>query len=140
MVIVENAVDIRRSPEEVFDYCTDILREPDWNPRTRRVDKLTEGPISLGTRFEGEWIKGNPMVIEYVRFERPTLWASVGRSPRLDATSEGRVSATPDGAHLTIRMDLRPRGLLTLLLPLMRRSMHRREDRNLATIKAILEG
>ncbi len=29
MVIVENAVDIRRSPEEVFDYCTDISREPE---------------------------------------------------------------------------------------------------------------
>ena len=139
MVIVENAVDIRRSPEEVFDYCTDILREPEWNPRTRRVGKLTEGPIGLGTRFEGEWIKGNPMVIEYVRFERPTRWASVGRSTRLDARSEGRVSATRHGTHLTIRMELRPRGLLTLLLPLMRRTMHRREDRNLATIKAILE-
>jgi hypothetical protein len=49
MVIVENAVDIRRSPEEVFDYCTDIMREPEWNPRTRRVQKLTEGPIGLGT-------------------------------------------------------------------------------------------
>jgi hypothetical protein len=104
------------------------------------VAKLTEGPIGLGTRFEGEWIKGSPMVIEYVRFDRPTRWASVGRSPRLDANSEGRVSATRDGAHLTIRMELRPRGLLTLLLPLMRRTMHRREDRNLATIKAILEG
>jgi uncharacterized protein YndB with AHSA1/START domain len=139
-VIVENAVDIRRSPEEVFDYCTDIVREPEWNPRTRRVDKLTEGPIGLGTRFEGEWIKGSPMVIEYVRFERPTRWASVGRSRRIDATSEGRVSATQAGAHLTIRMELRPRGLLTLLLPFMRRTMHRREDRNLAAIKAILEG
>jgi len=32
------------------------------------VEKLTEGPIGPGTRFEGEWIKGNPMVIEYVRF------------------------------------------------------------------------
>jgi uncharacterized protein YndB with AHSA1/START domain len=140
MVIVENTVDIRRSPEEVFDYCTDILREPEWNPRTRRVEKLTQGPVGLGTRFEGEWIKGNPMVIEYVRFERPTQWATTGRSTRLDAKSEGRVSATQDGAHLTVRMELRPRGLLTFLLPLMRRTMHRREDRNLTTIKTILEG
>ncbi|SRR6266545_3997738 len=139
MVIVETPVDIRRSPEQVFDYCTDVLREPEWNPRTRRVQKLTEGPIGLGTRFEGEWIKGNPMVIEYVRFERPTQWASVGHSARLDAKSEGRISASQNGAHLTVRMELRPRGLLAPLLPLMRRTMHRREDRNLTTIKAILE-
>jgi Polyketide cyclase / dehydrase and lipid transport len=140
MVIVENAVDIRRSLEEVFDYCTDIVREPEWNPRTRRVEQLTQGPIGLGTRFEGEWIKGNPMIIEYVHFERPTQWASVGHSTRLDAKSEGRVSATRNGAHLIVRMELQPRGLLILLLPLMRRTMHRREDRNLTTIKAILAG
>jgi hypothetical protein len=140
MVIVENVVDIRRSPEEVFDYCTDILREPEWNPRTRRVEKLTEGPVGLGTRFEGEWIKGSPMVIEYVRFDPPTGWASVGRSTRLEARSEGRVSATEDGARLVVRMDLRPRGLLALVLPIMQRTMHHREGRNLARIKAILEG
>jgi len=140
MVIVESAVDIGRSPEQVFDYCTDIRREPEWNPRTRRVEKLTQGPIGLGTRFEGEWIKGSPMVIEYVRFERPAQWATVGRATRLDAKSEGLVSATRDSAHLIVRMELRPRGLLALLLPLMRRAMLRREDRNLAMIKAILEG
>jgi hypothetical protein len=42
-VIIERAVDIQRSPEEVFDYCTDLGREPEWNPRTRRIDKLPRG-------------------------------------------------------------------------------------------------
>jgi hypothetical protein len=102
-VIVENAVDIRRSAEEVFDYCTDIVRESDWNPRTRRVvAKLTDGPIGLGTRFDGEWIKSDPMVIEYVHFDRPTRWVSVGRSASLDIKSEGEVSATKDGVRLTV--------------------------------------
>jgi hypothetical protein len=32
------------------------------------------------------------------------------------------------------------RGLLALLLPLMRRTMHEREQRNLRKVKAILEG
>jgi hypothetical protein len=40
-VVIEHAVDIQRSPEEVFDYCTDLGREPEWNPRTRRIHKLT---------------------------------------------------------------------------------------------------
>jgi hypothetical protein len=138
-VTLENAAEIARSPEDVFDYLTDISNEVEWNPRTRRVEKLTPGPIGPGTRFGAEWIKGNPTVVEYVRFERPTAWASVARSRRLDANAEGQVSPTAHGSRVVIRTQLRPKGLLAVLLPLMGRTMHKREDRNLASVKAILE-
>jgi hypothetical protein len=138
-VVVEQAADIQRSPDEVFDYCTDLGREPEWNPRTRRIEKLTEGPIGLGTRFEGEWIKGDPMTIEFVRFQRPTTWASVGRSRQLLATSEGQVFATPGGARLVLRMQLQPQGPLRFLMPMLGPIMRRREAGNLRAIKTALE-
>jgi hypothetical protein len=28
--VVENAIEIDARPEAVFDYCTDVLREPEW--------------------------------------------------------------------------------------------------------------
>jgi hypothetical protein len=138
--VVENEAAIRRSPEEVFDYCTDLTREHEWNPKTRRVEKLTGGPIGAGTRFEAEFLKGDPMTVEVVRFERPRAWESVGRSRRLEATTKGLITATQDGARLTMRMELRPRGVPRLLLPLLARYMHRQQRRNLAAIKAMLEG
>jgi hypothetical protein len=103
------------------------------------VENVTAGPIGLGTRYEAEFLKGNPTTIEFVRFEHPVAWASVGRSPRLDAKAEGRVSATEDGAHLVMRMELRPKGTLRLLLPIMGRFMHKQQERNLAAIKEALE-
>jgi len=72
-VTVENAIEIWRSPDDVFDYMADITKEAEWDPRTRRVEKLTPGPIGLGTRFGAEWIKGNPAIPEYVGFERRWL-------------------------------------------------------------------
>jgi hypothetical protein len=39
-----------------------------------------------------------------------------------------------------IRTELRSKGLLALLLPLMCRTMHEREQRNLESVRAILEG
>lgn len=138
-VTVENAVEIARPPEEVFDYLTDLANEAEWNPRTRRVEKLSPGPVGLGTRFGAEWIKGNPTIVEYVRFERPTAWGSIARSRRLDARGEGRISPTARGCRVVVRTHLRPKGLLAVLLPLLRRTMHQREDRNLASVKAILE-
>jgi Polyketide cyclase / dehydrase and lipid transport len=77
--VVENEVEIRRSPEEVFDYTTDLTREHEWNPKTRRVDKLTEGQIGAGTRFEATFLKGDPMTIEVVRLERPRR-VGIGRA------------------------------------------------------------
>jgi len=137
--VIENAVEIALSPEEVFDYCTDLTREPEWNPKAKRVERLTAGPIGLGTRYEAEFLTGDPMTIELVRFERPTVWDATGRSPRLDAKTEGRVSPTDDGARLVIRMELKPKGTLRLLLPVVARYMHRQEERNLAAIKSGLE-
>lgn len=139
-VSIENAIEISRSPEDVFAYLTDITKEIEWNPRTRRVEKLTSGPIALGTRFGAEWIKGNPTIVEYVTFERPTAWTSVARSRRLDANAVGRITPTEHGSRVVIRTELRPKGFLALLLPVMRRTMHAREEENLESVKAILEG
>jgi Polyketide cyclase / dehydrase and lipid transport len=139
LVVVENAVEIARSPDDVFDYCVDLTREPEWNPKAKRVEKVTDGPIGLGTRYEAAFLKGSPMTIELVRFDRPLEWESIGRSPRLDARGEGRVSPTDNGARLLMRMELRPKGTLRLLLPILGRFMHKQEERNLAAIKEALE-
>jgi hypothetical protein len=104
------------------------------------VEKASAGPIGLGTRYEAEFLKGNPTTIEVVRFERPAAWESVGRSRRLDAKNEGRVSALEDGTRLVMRMELQPKGTLGLLLPILGRFMHKQQERNLAAVKEVLEG
>jgi uncharacterized protein YndB with AHSA1/START domain len=140
LAIVENTIDIRSSREDVFDYWVDLTHEPEWNPKAKRVEKVSSGPIGLGTRYEAEFLEGNPTSIEFVRFERPAAWDSVGRSRRLDARSEGRVSALEDGARLLMRMELRPKGTLRLLLPILGRFMHKQQERNLTAIREALEG
>ena len=137
--VVGCAVEIGRSPEDVFDYVTDIGREFEWNPRTKRVAKLTDGPIGAGTRWKGEWVAGDPMFIDYVASDRPTSWRSIGRSRGLVVVSEGRVEAAGDGSRLTLRFELEPHGRLRLIAPLLGRIMRGRERQNVAAIKARLE-
>jgi hypothetical protein len=139
VAIVDCAVEIGRSPESVFDYVTDISREFEWNPRTKRVAKLTEGPVAAGTRWEGEWVAGDPMLIDYVAFDRPTSWRSIGRSRGLVVVSAGRVEPAGDGALLTLRVELEPRGRLRLIAPLLGWIMRRRERKLLGAIKERLE-
>ncbi len=79
------------------------------------------------------------MRIEFVPFDRPDVWETVGQSRRLVASSEGRVSKTPDGTRLHVRIGMEPRGALRLLSPLIGRTLCRRERDNLARIKAVRE-
>ncbi len=137
--MIQCAVDIARSPEDVFDYVTDISREFEWNPRTRRVVKLTDGRVGAGTRREGEWVAGDPMLIDHVAFDCPTSWRSVGRSRDLMVVSEGRVEVVGTGSPLTVRMELEPHGRLRLLAPLIGRIMRGGERRNVVAIKARLD-
>jgi hypothetical protein len=47
--------DIERSPEEVFDYCSDPAHEPEWNIKMKAIERLTEGPVGVGTRYRMEF-------------------------------------------------------------------------------------
>ena len=136
---IEVEVDIRRSPEAVFDYCSDLSHEPEWNPMMKRIEKLTDGPIGVGARYATEFTKGPRMVIEYTQYERPTSWSSVGDSAALKASGGGHVVPTSDGAHLMMHMELEPHGLLKLATPLLRRRLQSMYEGDVNNIKARLE-
>jgi len=42
---------INQSVELVFDYVVDQRNEPAYNPRMLHSEKITDGPIGLGSRF-----------------------------------------------------------------------------------------
>jgi deazaflavin-dependent oxidoreductase (nitroreductase family) len=44
---------IRRAPEDVFDYCSDLRSELQWNPKVKYIEKLTDGPVGVGTPLSG---------------------------------------------------------------------------------------
>jgi uncharacterized protein YndB with AHSA1/START domain len=139
-VVAEAEVDIKRPPEAVFDFCSDPSHEPEWNPMMRRVVKLTDGPVREGARYRTEFVNAPPMVMECIRYERPSAWSLTGDSLALKAAGGGHVAPTPVGTHLVMRMELEPHGLLKLSTPLLRRRMKAMFQRDLNNIKARLEG
>ena len=63
-------MDIRRRPDDAFDYGSDHRHEPEWNPMMKRIEKLTDGPVDAGTRYVAEFATGLPMIMECTRFSR----------------------------------------------------------------------
>jgi hypothetical protein len=140
VAVIEAEADVRRSAEEVFDYASDPAHELEWNIRMKRIEKLTGGPVGVGARYRMEFTQGPPAVSECVRFERPGYWELAGGSKIISSGFSGRVVPKADGSHLLLRMQIRLRGPLRWALPLVRRRMQRELSRDVATIKARLEG
>ena len=139
-VVVQAEVDIKRSPQVVFDFCSDPRHEPEWNPMMKCAVKLTDGPAGEGARYRTEFVDAPPMVMECIRYERPSAWSLTGDSRALKAVGGGRVVPTSAGAHLVMRMELEPHGPLKLATPLLRRRMKSMFQQDLENTKAQLEG
>jgi hypothetical protein len=133
---VENTIEIEARPEAVFDCCTDILHEPERNPKLLEVEKLTTGPIGLATRFRMRFDGMGWSTSENVAFHRPRFWAAKSTSTRLDARFEGEVTPTGRGTRLTVRTQLLPNGVLSLAPPRLQRKLNRRGRRGANSARA----
>jgi hypothetical protein len=139
LAVLEAEADIGRSPEAVFDYCSDPSHEPEWNIKMTGVEQLTDGPIGVGARWRMAFASAPSVLSECVRFERPRVWELVGRSKVMTSGWRGRVLPSGNGARLLLRMELQLHGPLGLATPLLGRRMQPELKRDLATIKANLE-
>jgi hypothetical protein len=82
MTVSENQITVACTPEELFDYWVDLRNELEWNPTAVSMEKVTEGPIGVGTRFLARW-KGAPSATEVtcLEFERPRRWVHDNGGP-----------------------------------------------------------
>ncbi|HEX6760514.1 MAG TPA: SRPBCC family protein [Propionibacteriaceae bacterium] len=119
MVRVNGEILINRPVEQVLDYVADLCNEPIYNPRMLQSEKITEGPIGVGTRFRATSRSGRrttEMLIEVTEFQRPRRLGS-----------------------RTWSWELSPRGALRLLGPLVARLGRRQEQTIWTGLKAQLE-
>ena len=131
---VENSITVNARPDVVFDYITDVRNEPQWN------QKLTPGEIGPGTRFRVRFGRGvGETIIEDITVDRPRSWTAVSHSRLLGVEAEGRVVQVPGGCRLVMRTRLHAKGPLRIATPLLEWWMHRTWDRDLRTVKAVVE-
>ena len=62
MAHIEGETVIERSVEDVFDFVADERNEPRYNPRMLSAEKLSPGPIGVGSQFRAEFASfGRPV-------------------------------------------------------------------------------
>jgi carbon monoxide dehydrogenase subunit G len=70
-----DAIDLPVPIEEAFDFLADLSRTAEWDPGVVEAERLSEGPIGVGSRFRVVVsFLGRTLPIEYrtASYERPT--------------------------------------------------------------------
>jgi hypothetical protein len=140
MSVVENAIDIDRTAEEVFDYCSDMRTEVEWNPAAKTITLITGEPVDKGSRFNGTWSGLGQVSIEIVEYVRPSSWAAQSIDAALPFRVVGTVAPQASGVtRLTMRIEILPHGILKPLAPMIKLMMQRTATANVARIKKAVE-
>jgi uncharacterized protein YndB with AHSA1/START domain len=143
MARIEGELIIDRPVDEVFDFVADERNEPRYNPRIRRVEKLSPGPIGPRTRFQAEAAalgRTVGMTIEYTIYERPRRLASSIHMATADIVGTLRFDPVPGGTRMGWSWEMRLRRLYKLLTPIIAGEGRRQERANWAGLKRFLEG
>jgi uncharacterized protein YndB with AHSA1/START domain len=138
MAVISNSVTIRCTPEEAFDYLSDNRNELEWNPGVVSIEKITDGPVGLGTRYKAKWKSSPHVVVEIIEYERPHRWAGRNGGP-IEVFVRCRLEKVADGTKLFVDFEAVPHGWFKLIFPLFLTRIRKEERANMGYIRETLE-
>lgn len=143
MATIEGEITIGRPVEVVFDYVADQTHEPLYNPQMVSAEKETVGPTGRGTRFRSAVRSGGrraEMLIVITDYDRPSVLSSTTTMAQMDI--DYTLTFEPDargGTRMRWSADVRPKGGLKLLGPVVGWMGRRQEQRIWSSLRRHLE-
>jgi uncharacterized protein YndB with AHSA1/START domain len=142
-VDVMTEVVIDRPCAEVATYAADPAHAPEWYANIESVHWRTEPPVGVGSRmdfvarFLGRRLAYTYEVVELVPGERLVMRTAQGPFPMETSYTWQAVDA--GRTRMTLRNRGEPAGFGKVAAPVMAAAMRRANDKDLATIKRVLE-
>ena len=130
---------IERPADEIFDLLADIRRNPEWCPAFTGSKKLTDGPVGPDAVFRTSMRGMGDLQIRITRYERPRrIWFTTS-AKAAEIRHNFVFMHGGGGTHIEQEIDVRPRGILTMVAPVMALMLRRSVRSNTAALKAYLE-
>ena len=106
--------------EQAFDFLSDLRNELTWNPeQCQSVEKVTDGPIGVGTVFRAKWRGGPEIEVEYTEFDRPHSWRAQAPGS-METDFHCSIEDHEDGARVVSELQLIPHGFFKLVFPIFK--------------------
>ena len=128
-----------RPQADVFAVITDVGDYPRWHPRVSSATMITEGPVGLGTRFRGTSRPFGRLDMEVTEYEEPKRIKF--RVETNIANWDHLILLTAEGERTTVdhEYEIAPRGLGSLVAPLMGFIMSRTLDKAMSAFEQRLQ-
>jgi hypothetical protein len=133
----------RRPADETFDYLAVFSNAADWDPGVVAGAQLDPGPVRAGTRFRLEVpFLGRRMTLTYkvIRFVPGREVLLTATSGVLRSTDRIVVTGGADDSVVSYAAEVRLRGPLRVLDPILRPGFHRVAERAVAGLTPALSG
>ena len=142
MARITGDIVIDRPVGVVFDYVADQSNEPQYNPQMVRAEKMTAGPVGVGTKFRSAVAsmgRTAEMVIECTGYDRPRRLDSTTTMQQADISYTLTFEPAGTGTRMRWSGQVRPKGAYRLLGPMITWMGRRQERRIWTSLKHRLE-
>lgn len=142
-VDVSTEIEIARPCADVAAFAADPDKAPQWYVNIKSVEWQTKPPLAVGSQiaFVAQFL-GRRLAYTYEVIEldpRRKMVMRTADGPFLMETSYTWRSLDADRTQMTLRNRGTPTGFSRLMMPLMTRAMRRANEKDLASLKNILE-
>ncbi|MEI2820826.1 MAG: SRPBCC family protein [Marmoricola sp.] len=137
---------VNAAPESIFAVLEDVARTPEWLARCTQLDKLSDGPVGVGTKLRYHYTQGRQSgvmdgeVVAFAANQRLTnKFTDSMMNVSVDfALAPGEAAGT---TSLTHTIDIEAKGFLgKLLTPVISRQLPDQTKGAMAALKALVEG
>lgn len=142
-VDVETSIVVDKPRAKVAKFSANPANAPRWYANIESVEWKTSRPLVLGSRiafvarFLGKRISYTYEIVELVPLERLVMRTAEGPFP-METTYTWK-ALSPGSTLMTLRNRGEPAGFAKFAGPMMKRSIRKANDKDLAALKEILE-
>jgi uncharacterized protein YndB with AHSA1/START domain len=141
MITHEVTIHLNRPVEQVFAFLLDTSELTTWQSNLIKIEKITEGPLRMGSRFReirrlGR--KESKIQAEITTFE-PNKRFETRTMTKPQVTVSYFLEPEDDGTRVEHRFVMLTSGLLRLLEPMIAKSIREENDLDFKNLKRVLE-
>lgn len=143
MIDVTVSTTVHRPVDQVFEFVADMTNEPQWHTDVLEAERLTEGEVGKGTsyrvRFRSQPMSPPEGIVEIVEFEPGRRIVSQSDMGNMKPTLTHLFEATNGGTNVARQIRIDTSGLMTVMSPLMKMMVRRRNVGFIDNLKRLLE-
>jgi len=129
------------TPEEAFAYLSDFSTSAEWDPGVVEARRIGAGAVGEGTEFRlvAEFLgRKTPLIYRVVEYEPPRAVTFLGENATVVSHDRITFETIPTGTRVSYDADLRLKGPLRLVDPLLALAFNRVGDRALDGLHEVL--